>query len=237
MSDRVSNFYPTTVLHRSLPGMEEINRQLAALIREMEESDPNFTAGTTTEGGFQTAPELFKREHPALNVLKGHIRAAVQSYAQTLVAQECSVKPARMEFGLWGWAVILRAGNGQGIHVHPYANISGVYYVEAPPALLDGASEAGRICFHDPRPRANMNQLPRQITRHAQRRRCRSSSWKPSGKPPAAACGSPDVRPAGRWAVPSATAASGSAFRPSITSLPESGIAGPPQARAPSERP
>lgn len=167
MSDRLSNFYPTTVLHRSLPGMEEANRQLAALVREMERSDPNFTAGTTTEGGFQTAPELFKRDHPALNALKGHVRAAVQSYAQTLVAQECSVKPARMEFGLWGWAVILRAGNGQGIHVHPYANISGVYYVEAPPALLDGASEAGRICFHDPRPRANMNQLPRQITRQS----------------------------------------------------------------------
>jgi uncharacterized protein (TIGR02466 family) len=167
VADRISNFYPTSVLHRSLPGMEETNRQLAALIREMEKSDPNFVAGTTTEGGFQTSPELFKRDHPALNTLKGHIRSAVQTYAQMLVAQECAVKPARMELGLWGWAVILRAGGGQGIHIHPYANVSGVYYVEAPPALLEGGSEAGRICFHDPRPRANMNQLPRQITRQS----------------------------------------------------------------------
>lgn len=167
MADRVSNFYPTSVLHRSLPGMEDTNRQLAALVREMETSDPNFVAGTTTEGGFQTSPELLKRDHPALNALKAHIRAAVQAYAQLLVGQECSVKPPKLDFALWGWAVILRAGHAQGIHVHPYANISGVYYVEAPPALLAGGTDGGRICFHDPRPRANMNQLPRQITRQS----------------------------------------------------------------------
>ena len=70
MADRISNFYPTSILHRSLSGMEENNQQLAALIRAMEKSDPNFVAGTTTEGGFQTSPELFKRDHPALNALK-----------------------------------------------------------------------------------------------------------------------------------------------------------------------
>ena len=167
MGDRVTSFYPTSVLHRSLPGMEETNRALAALVRDMEAGGENFAAATTTDGGFQTSPELFKRDHPALAVLKGHVRAAVQNYAQLLVGQECSAKPPRLEFGLWGWAVILRAGNGQGVHVHPYANISGVYYVEAPPTLLAGTSDAGRICFHDPRPRANMNQLPRQITRQS----------------------------------------------------------------------
>lgn len=167
MADRISNFYPTSVLHRTLPGMDDTNRQLAALVRGMEASAPNFVAGTTTEGGFQTAPELLKRDDPALQVLKQHIRAAVQAYAQLLVGQECSVTPPKLDFALWGWAVILRAGNAQGIHVHPYANISGVYYVEAPPAALAGGGEAGKICFHDPRPRANMNQLPRQITRQS----------------------------------------------------------------------
>jgi uncharacterized protein (TIGR02466 family) len=167
VADRISNFYPTSILQRSLPDMAGVNQDLAALVRGMETADPNFIAGTTTEGGFQTAPELFKRDHPALNTLKTHLRAAVASYAQLLVGQECSVKPPKLDFALWGWAVILRAGHAQGIHVHPYANISGVYYVETPPALLSGGTGQGHICFHDPRPRANMNQLPRQITRQS----------------------------------------------------------------------
>jgi uncharacterized protein (TIGR02466 family) len=70
-----------------------------------------------------------------------------------------------LEFATWGWGAILREGNTQGIHVHPYANISGVYYVAAPPAALEASHDGGKICFYDPRPRANMNQIPRQITR------------------------------------------------------------------------
>ena len=64
-----------------------------------------------------------------------------------------------------GWAVVLRAGNAQGLHVHPHANISGVYYVSAPPSTLEAGRDDGKISFYDPRPRANMNQLPRQTTR------------------------------------------------------------------------
>jgi hypothetical protein len=56
-----------------------------------------------------------------------------------------------------GWGAILREGNTQGIHIHPYANISGVYYVAAPPGALEASRDSGKISFYDPRPRANMN--------------------------------------------------------------------------------
>ena len=165
LADQLTPLYPTNLLRRHLPDMEETNRQLTALIKSIEASEPNADAGTTTEGGYQTSAELLKRDHPALNILKTHIGESVQAYANILIRQECSVQPSRVEFVMWGWAVVLRAGNTQGLHVHPEANISGVYYVSAPPAALQ-RGDAGKISFYDPRPRANMNQLVRQITRH-----------------------------------------------------------------------
>jgi hypothetical protein len=62
---------------------------------------------------------------------------------------------AEAGFVLWGWGAILREGNTQGIHIHPYANISGVYYVSAPPGALEASRDSGKISFYDPRPRAN----------------------------------------------------------------------------------
>ena len=61
----------------------------------------------------------------------------------------------------WPWFT----GHTQGLHVHPNANVSGVYYVTAPQAAL-GPGDAGKISFYDPRPRATMAQLPFQATRH-----------------------------------------------------------------------
>jgi uncharacterized protein (TIGR02466 family) len=168
LNDNLITLYPTALLHRRIPGMEEMNRQLAEFIKTIEQTEPNAVDGSTNDGGFQTTAELFKRDHPALNVLKQHIREAVQAYARTLVGQECSASPPKLEFVLWGWGAILREGNTQGIHIHPYANISGVYYVSAPLGALESSRDSGKISFYDPRPRANMNQLPRQITRRRQ---------------------------------------------------------------------
>jgi len=165
LSDNLVTLYPTSLLHRRIPGMEETNWQLAAYIKGIEQTEPNAVDGSTNEGGFQTTTELLKRDHPALNILKQHINVAVQGYARTLVDQECFASPAKLEFSIWGWGAILREGNSQGIHIHPYANISGVYYIAAPPAALDTSGDGGKISFYDPRPRANANQLPRQITR------------------------------------------------------------------------
>jgi hypothetical protein len=72
-------------LRSRMPGMEETNRQLAAFIRTIEQTESNAVDGSTNDGGFQTTTELFKRDHPALNVLKQHIREAVQAYARTLM--------------------------------------------------------------------------------------------------------------------------------------------------------
>ncbi len=165
MADRILPVFPTALMQRRLEKMEEVNRELAALILDIETREPNATAGTTTEGGFQTRDDLFQRDHPAIAALKPHIFGAMQDYAGLLIRQEMTRPPTKVDFMLWGWAVIYRAGNSQGLHVHPAAHVSGVYYVTAPPATLE-PGDAGKISFYDPRPRATMNQLPYQATRH-----------------------------------------------------------------------
>jgi len=145
--------------------MEETNRQLEALVTQIAATEPNSTVGTTTEGGFQTKEDLFQRDNPGLAALKPHIFSAMQEYSSQLIRQELTRPPQKVDFILWGWAVAYKAGHSQGLHVHPSANVSGVYYVTAPPSTLE-PGDAGKISFYDPRPRATMTQLPFQATRH-----------------------------------------------------------------------
>jgi uncharacterized protein (TIGR02466 family) len=165
VADRILSIFPTSILHRHLEGMEEANRQIAALVSEIAATEPNAITGTTTEGGFQTKEDLFQRANPGIEALKPHIFNAMQEFASLTIQQELTRPPAKLDFILWGWAVSYKAGHTQGLHVHPGANVSGVYYVSAPPAALE-PGEAGKISFYDPRPRATMAQLPFQATRH-----------------------------------------------------------------------
>jgi uncharacterized protein (TIGR02466 family) len=165
VADRILSVFPTNILHRHLDGMEEVNRQLMALVADIAANEPNSTTGTTTEGGFQTKEDLFQRDNPGIAALKPHIFSAVQEFAALTIQQELTRPPQKLDFILWGWAVSYKAGHTQGLHVHPGANVSGVYYVSAPPAALQ-PGEAGKISFYDPRPRATMAQLPFQATRH-----------------------------------------------------------------------
>ena len=165
MTDRLISVFPTTILQRHLEGMEETNQQLSALVSQIAATEPNATLGTTTEGGFQTKEDLFQRDDPGINALKPRILQAVQEYAGHVLRQELMVAPAKVDFILWGWAVCYKAGHTQGLHVHPGANVSGVYYVSAPPATLQ-PGDVGKISFYDPRPRATMIQLPHQVNRH-----------------------------------------------------------------------
>lgn len=169
--DQIVSLFPTMLMKRPLPGMAGHNLQLAAMIRALEQSEPNANSRTSTKGGYQTSEGLLSGEHsqaqnPALLALKRHIGEAAQDYAGILIRQECAQTPQSVNFTMWGWGVILREGNWQGHHVHAGANISGVYYIAAPPAALEETGEEGKISFFDPRPRANMVQLLAQKTRH-----------------------------------------------------------------------
>jgi len=106
------------------PGMEETNRQLAAFMKTIEPTEPNAVDGSTNDGDLQTTPELLKRDHPALNALTQYMREAVQACARTLVGQECSTSPPKLEFVFWSWGAILREGNARDPHPSPISAAS-----------------------------------------------------------------------------------------------------------------
>jgi uncharacterized protein (TIGR02466 family) len=167
VADKVMTLFPTVLFRRHLDGMEETNRQLQALIDHTAATEADASDGKSTEGGYQTREDFLNRDHDVLKTLRGHLMAAIQDYARILFQHECHKQPTTIDFTLWGWAVRYRAGASQIVHVHPRTTISGVYYVAAPPSVL-GSGNGGKIIFHDPRPRANMMQLPHQINYYRQ---------------------------------------------------------------------
>ena len=63
-----------------------------------------------------------------------------------------SVLPLNTNFRITTWINCSPVGSHNSAHMHPGAEISGVFYISVPP-------ESGRIVFRDPRPQSEMSQL------------------------------------------------------------------------------
>ena len=63
-----------------------------------------------------------------------------------------SVLPLNTNFRITTWMNCSPVGSHNSAHMHPGAEISGVFYISVPP-------ESGRIVFRDPRPQSEMSQL------------------------------------------------------------------------------
>src|SRR5690606_8954858 len=85
-----------------------------------------------------------------------------------LLQAECARPPANVNLNLWGWGIVMRQGDMNQQHMHPDANVSGVYYVAVPEQMRHSkpSQPLGCISFVDPRPRANTMRLPNQISAH-----------------------------------------------------------------------
>lgn len=144
------DLWPTTLLQRSLPGHEQANPALAALIAGMEADNSDLT--TDYRQG-----NLLAHEHPALQWLKQCVNKTAVDYLQ----RQGLDYP--VDWTLHGWANINRLGDYHDLHNHPHSYLSGTYYVamptEAPSAGRRNDLSPGAISFYDPRPQANMNAI------------------------------------------------------------------------------
>lgn len=155
--DRTARFFPTTVFTRAYPDAGALNAELAAIIRRIRDTEPNAAPGSSTRGGYQTDTNFLYRQDAPVKALQAMLHQAVQVYLPQLFQSDLAQAPKSVDARLWGWAVIMRAGDFNSPHVHPDAHVSGVYYPEVPPEA--DVEDGGSLTFYDPRPGATMHPL------------------------------------------------------------------------------
>lgn len=167
--DEVASHFPTTFMRRRHKGREELNKKLRRLLLDMEKGARNKLAGTSNVGGYHSDTHLLQKDDEAIAELRGMIGQGIEAFLRPLVQNECTAPPQNLNLRLWGWALVMREGDYNHQHIHPDANISGVYYVAIPKVMQDSTpgQPHGCISFIDPRPRADAMRLPNQQSAHA----------------------------------------------------------------------
>ena len=96
---------------------------------------------TTTKDGAQTG-NLLSDPNPLINKFVLGLTSKIEKFirAQTLNAQNPFLTQIPESWGYSIWATILEKGGHQTPHLHPSAWLSGVYYLEVPPEVMDNAN-------------------------------------------------------------------------------------------------
>jgi uncharacterized protein (TIGR02466 family) len=149
---RVENIFPTPIFWYVRKNGDELNAQLRDIILEHERTTPS--ASKSNQGGWQSPPDFFTWDEPAVSVLGCYIMAAV-NYATARVLATTNL---RVEFDLYGWAGVNRRGHYNTTHVHPMSTWSGAYYVDVGDESTD--STGGSIEFLHPITASPMNFFP-----------------------------------------------------------------------------
>lgn len=142
--------WPLLFLERILPGHEYANIELERLILELEAGNEQLTTD-------YRADNLLSLENPAVEWLAKCIDKTARDYCQR-AGMDYDIR-----WSLQGWANVNRLGDYHDPHNHPYAYLSGTYYVQVPEsrAPLRNRSDVrpGCVTFYDPRSAVNMTAI------------------------------------------------------------------------------
>lgn len=143
--------WPLLFLERTLPGHEYANLELERLILERESANENLTTD-------YLAGNLLALDNPAIGWLTQCIQKTAVDYCRR------GGMDYEIQWTLQGWANVNRLGDYHDPHNHPYAYLSGTYYVRVPDSRAeDLRSRAdvrpGCITFYDARGAVNMTAI------------------------------------------------------------------------------
>lgn len=143
--------FPTLVLERRLAETGGLDERLTRQILERERQTSSLARSNV--GGWHSPADFLRWGGSEPDELFQLVVAAVKDY----LAAERRVEARALELRLSAeaWANVGRSGSYTKPHVHPNANLSAVYYVDAGDEPADG-SQSGIIEFLDPRGRPNM---------------------------------------------------------------------------------
>ena len=137
-------------LQRTLPGHEQADAQLEALITARETGNRELTTDYIDQN-------LFAVDDPALAWLQQCVHKSAIDYCRRAGVDY------PIDWSLQGWANINRLGDYHDPHNHPHAYLSGTYYVRMPEsrAKLHNRADVrpGCISFYDPRGAVNMTAI------------------------------------------------------------------------------
>lgn len=145
---KIFTLWPTILVKRIFPDCEANNRELIALVEDMERQTDQLTASHWHDG------KLFEVDHDAIRWLESRIDETIQAYFDRV----------GMDYGIgWkiaAWPNINRLGDYHAPHNHAWSYLSGTYYVKVPEleagaGAAELASPAG-ISFYDPRTAVSM---------------------------------------------------------------------------------
>ena len=139
---QISDVWPTGLIKRRLPAHEQPNRELIALIDELERENPNLTTDFNS-GRFRS------EKRPALEWLLSHVNRSLTEYFKQLGMDY------PIAWDIASWPNVNRFGDYHSPHNHPWCYLSGTYYVQVPEAEAaqggDHELNSGCISFYDPR--------------------------------------------------------------------------------------
>lgn len=142
--------WPVLFLERSLPGHEYANIELERLVLELESGNEQLTTD-------YRADNVLAMDNPAVEWLRKCVDKTARDYCRR-AGMDYDIR-----WSLQGWANVNRLGDYHDPHNHPYAYLSGTYYVRVPEsrAALRNRSDVrpGCVTFYDPRGAVNMTAI------------------------------------------------------------------------------
>ena len=142
--------WPIVILRRIIPGHEEPNKALLALVEGLDDDNPDLT--TDYRDG-----NILALQAPATEWLAQCINVGVRDYFAHL-GMDYDIR-----WSIHGWPNVNRFGDYHDYHNHPRAYLSGTYYVQVPaqaqPRRGRRDARPGCISLYDPRASTNMNAI------------------------------------------------------------------------------
>ena len=158
--------FPTVCYIKPHTGLGAMNTALEAFVDNQEKRSKGLEK-SSIKGGYHSNRRFFENDNQAVQQLKQLIHQESSEYLKEFWKTESNLpleEVGSISMRMNGWSVVLREGDVSTPHLHPRANISGVYYVMVADRDPDDAPGAGHLVLADPRIRASVAPIRNQAT-------------------------------------------------------------------------
>lgn len=131
IKDTLDAHFYWLVMKRQFEGVDEMNRDLADMIREREktaQAKPYHPRQYRV--GFSTGPGFLQTDHPSVTMLRFLVQDAINDYVAHVRGAGCTVSVEACN--LEGWGYLMRANDWVCPHSHGPGALAGAYYVNIP---------------------------------------------------------------------------------------------------------